>query len=288
MKRYTITDINNSYYLRLPKFLFTGAYQTLSNDARVLYALVLERFDLSQKNGWINKKGEVFLIFTNKSMANMLGRSQRTVNKVVAELEAGDLIDIESIQGEPNRIYLKHEQIEPDKPSKKFEQTEFTPRNICKGTPAEFAPPPPQNLHPNQSNYNQTNNNQSIYQDSIETKDGLIDEILEKTKLIEIKNDQLFFITDQTERDFYPTVIAAIQNLILKPDQTDRPAGVVLSLLKNLTYFDCYQVFVNFIDVTKKTKIKNTTKYIKTMLLNQAASSSADSVQNQSQLGLID
>ena len=48
-------------FTRLPNFLFEApTFIPLSNEAKVLYAFILRRTDLSRKNGWIN--GMRFLI----------------------------------------------------------------------------------------------------------------------------------------------------------------------------------------------------------------------------------
>ena len=91
----------------MPKFLFEGDFSDLSNDARVLYALLRDRHDLSLANKWFNEFNEVYIIFTRTEMETLLGRSERTVKKAVEQLKAAGLME-EQTQGlnRPNIIYL--------------------------------------------------------------------------------------------------------------------------------------------------------------------------------------
>ena len=48
-------------------------------NAKLLYALLLGRTQLSQKSGWVSEDGDVYVIYTIRQMANDLNRSERTV-----------------------------------------------------------------------------------------------------------------------------------------------------------------------------------------------------------------
>lgn len=39
----------------------------LSNDAKIAYALLKDRLELSIKNNWFDKNGDIFFIFTNEN-----------------------------------------------------------------------------------------------------------------------------------------------------------------------------------------------------------------------------
>jgi len=48
-------------FYRIPKVLFTAPrFKTLSTDAKALYGILLDRMNLSAKNGWIDKYGRVY------------------------------------------------------------------------------------------------------------------------------------------------------------------------------------------------------------------------------------
>lgn len=52
-------------FVRVPKVLFTDKehFGGLSNEAKLLYGLLLERMSLSRKNNWIDKHNRVYIIF---------------------------------------------------------------------------------------------------------------------------------------------------------------------------------------------------------------------------------
>ena len=107
MKRYNISDVYSNNFYQLPKFILEGKFKNLSNDARVLYSLLKERHKLSLENKWVNNKGEVYLIFTRKNMQDMLGKSDKTVKKIVEELKTIGLMEEERMGlTKANRIYL--------------------------------------------------------------------------------------------------------------------------------------------------------------------------------------
>ena len=52
-------------FYRLPKVLFTDdRYRHLSDGAKILYGLMLDRMGLSMRNGWLDDKNRVFIFFT--------------------------------------------------------------------------------------------------------------------------------------------------------------------------------------------------------------------------------
>ncbi len=51
-------------FTRLPNFLFEApTFKPLSNEAKVLYAFILRRTELSRKNGWADECGRIFLYY---------------------------------------------------------------------------------------------------------------------------------------------------------------------------------------------------------------------------------
>lgn len=56
----------------VPKDLYTNArYKTAtSNDAKMLYALLLDRMKLSRANNWADSDGTIFLIFKREDLAD--------------------------------------------------------------------------------------------------------------------------------------------------------------------------------------------------------------------------
>ena len=64
------TDVQNVWHMQMPRWLFSDPrYADMSLDAKVTYTFLLNRFQLSRRNGWVNGAGEVFVIFPRKALA---------------------------------------------------------------------------------------------------------------------------------------------------------------------------------------------------------------------------
>ena len=51
-------------FTRLPNFLFEApTFKPLSNEAKILYAFILRRTELSRKNGWADEYGRIYLYY---------------------------------------------------------------------------------------------------------------------------------------------------------------------------------------------------------------------------------
>lgn len=56
-------------FIKLPKCLVEDeGFVELSMDAKLLYALFLDRVSLSIKNGWIDNQGRVFIYYSIKNI----------------------------------------------------------------------------------------------------------------------------------------------------------------------------------------------------------------------------
>ena len=69
-----LTDVISFYHLQMPRWLFCDArYKTLSLEAKVAYTFLLNRFQLSRMNGWVNDAGEVYIVFTREELSREMG-----------------------------------------------------------------------------------------------------------------------------------------------------------------------------------------------------------------------
>ena len=101
-------DIQNIYHLQMPRWLFTDPrYTALSLEAKVAYTFLLNRFQLSRLNGWINDDGEVFIIYTRRSLAAEMQVSYHKIIDSMKELASAGLIwERRCGRGDANQIYL--------------------------------------------------------------------------------------------------------------------------------------------------------------------------------------
>ena len=79
-----------------------------SVNAKLLYGLLLSRTQLSQRSGWADENGSVYVIYPIRQMADDLSRSERTVKNALNELEnAGLITRIRQGWNQANRIFLQ-------------------------------------------------------------------------------------------------------------------------------------------------------------------------------------
>ena len=102
------TDIQAFYHLQMPRWLFSdGRYRALSLEAKVTYSFLLNRFQLSKLNGWINDNGEVFIIYTRESLSAEIQISYKKVIESMKLLATAKLIyERRCGRGDANQIYL--------------------------------------------------------------------------------------------------------------------------------------------------------------------------------------
>ena len=89
--RFTIDSLSASY-IPFPRFLMEDSLADLSNDAKVLYALMLDRASISKVNGFIEADGTIRLYYTVEQAQKKLHRSRQCVTRIFRELESCGLI----------------------------------------------------------------------------------------------------------------------------------------------------------------------------------------------------
>lgn len=105
INEYMTSDTKLPAYLPYPLFLLEA---DLTFTAKMVYMLLLDRTTLSQKNGWMDENGHIFVIFTIISLASVIKRSPMTVKNTLNELESAELIERKR-QGfsAPSHIFVK-------------------------------------------------------------------------------------------------------------------------------------------------------------------------------------
>lgn len=199
--------LENNYY-QIPQELFVNQLykEKLNSDSKILYAFLLDRLSLSQKNHWIDKENKVYLIFTREEVQEKLCLSDKTVTKAFKQLTEVNLIE-EKRQGlgKPNLIYvgkIQHENQEDEKI--KNSETEKMPLNTCKISDFREG----KNTIQEQENLRGINPNNIkpniINTDSINPKSN--DELLlikEKCKLNEFTKDEILILEDVIDTLYY-------------------------------------------------------------------------------------
>ena len=95
-------------FYQTPKSLYNNpTYKGLSLAPKQMYAILSDRLTLSIKNNWSDDKGNIFLIYTVKNLAEILDTSTRTVIRYKKLLvKYGLIFEKRRGQGNPNLIYI--------------------------------------------------------------------------------------------------------------------------------------------------------------------------------------
>lgn len=102
------SDYLKNDYVPFPMLFFQDEnYKSMSSDAKVLYALLLNRSQLSFKNGWLDENNRVYMYFAREDMCSALNISQPTLRKAIKQLIDLELLDeVRQGLGKANRLYL--------------------------------------------------------------------------------------------------------------------------------------------------------------------------------------
>ena len=102
---YIGADTHLPPYLPYPRFLLK---MEITQTAKLLYALLLDRTTLSQRNGWQDESGRTYIIFPVTAIADALDKSPSTVKEALNELDRAGLLERKR-QGfsAANHLYVK-------------------------------------------------------------------------------------------------------------------------------------------------------------------------------------
>ena len=100
-----------SFY-RIPKLLITSPiFKKVSDSAKLLYGLMLDRMSLSVKNGWVDEENRAYIYFTTNDVMEQMCCGTEKATKLLAELDAEKGIGLierkKQGQGKPAMVYLK-------------------------------------------------------------------------------------------------------------------------------------------------------------------------------------
>lgn len=83
--KFTVDSLSASY-IPFPRFLMEDELAALSNDAKVLYALLLDRTSISKVNGFLETDGTIRLYFTVEQAQKKLHRSRQSATRIFRKL----------------------------------------------------------------------------------------------------------------------------------------------------------------------------------------------------------
>ena len=108
-----LNDAISHFHMQMPRWLFSDPqYSGLSLESKVAYTFLLNRFQLSRRNGWVNRHGEVYVIYTREDLAREMQVSYRKAISCFKELAQKRLLwEQRQGRGMPNRIFLAEVQL---------------------------------------------------------------------------------------------------------------------------------------------------------------------------------
>ena len=117
-------DDSRFQFFKMPMSPFSGELLTaLSNEAKLLYGLLLDRTGLSAEHNWTDENGRVYIHFTNAEVCKTLRIGMQKAGKLFRELTAAGLIErIRIGLGKPDKIFVK--QCCPASSAEKDEETQ--------------------------------------------------------------------------------------------------------------------------------------------------------------------
>ena len=107
-------SVYGELYFQFPKVLMYGSkYKKISNDAKIAYMILKDRLEYSLRNNWVDEDDNVYFIYTNSELEELLNCSKPKIVKIKKELEDIGLLfqkrmgfNNKTKKNEPNRLYL--------------------------------------------------------------------------------------------------------------------------------------------------------------------------------------
>jgi rep protein len=95
-------------FLMLPALLIYGElYRGLDSGAKIAWTILNDRANLSKKNGWYDEEGNVYFVYTNQELMNLVNVSEPTIVKIKKELISYGLLEQKRMgRGKANLLYI--------------------------------------------------------------------------------------------------------------------------------------------------------------------------------------
>ena len=140
-------------FYKLPQELFDECFKGLSIGAKVLYAILRDKWGQSQKNGWHDENG-IYCNFSVKLLSELMGCSEKTITSYKKELNDYCLISEKRQFNSTNKIYVNRVS-----EARRYVHEDFTctERKNLPYVHEDFTCTERKNLPTNQTNINQTN-----------------------------------------------------------------------------------------------------------------------------------
>ena len=72
----------NYQFIPVPnKLLYAEEYFKISSNAKLIYILFIERLGLSKHNKFYNDKEEIYIVYCQKKLCEILNKTDKTIKK---------------------------------------------------------------------------------------------------------------------------------------------------------------------------------------------------------------
>ena len=258
-------------FYRVPKVLFTeDCFWNVSTDAKLLYGILLDRMNLSARNGWLDEEGRVYIIFTIEEIKGALGCAEKKAVKLLDELEkkCGLIERKRQGLGKPNLIYVKN--FISGSVERQFLNCQKDNSGVVKNTIQELSKAQGNNTDIKNTEFSDTD---SIFPSG---NGGMMDENDRYQEYFDYFSDQLSM--DLLKKD-YPYDSEMLDNILelivetvctkrplIRIGAEERPAEIVRSRFMKLNAEHIRYVMDCFKENT--TKIRNIRQYMLTTIYN--------------------
>ncbi len=266
-------------FYRIPKLLVTSSFfRQLTNDAKILYGLMLDRMSLSARNHWLDRENRVFIYFSVEDTMEFLNCGKNKAIKTIAELDGKCGIGLIERKkqglGKPDIIYVKNF----SQPSSE-NGSEVYKVNLCRSSNETSGGLKSGLLEvyeedPNKNNGINTDLNESVLTSQDKSKKGI--DVTGYSELIKANIEYDFLISRfPYDRDIIEEVFELILETVLSQKveieiARDRyPADFVRARFLKLDYGHIEYAMKCMKDNT--TKVRNIKKYMLTVLFNSVS-----------------
>lgn len=230
-------------FYQMPKVLFSNPkYRGLSLGAKAMYSVLRDRLDLSIKNNWVDKEGNIYLIFKTEpakddnrhidekdyddlSLTELLGINKNTITAYRKELTKYDLMIEKKLgQGKPNMIYI----LKPELPNESIENYKSPKKQDSKVLNINILDS--QKLTGNDTYYNDTEYSDTIFlsPEKVKKENLPVDNLKDKREIEGIKKPNEFkqILEDSKYKDFEDKYVNAILQSIRLLYYSDKPLRI--------------------------------------------------------------
>ena len=294
------TDVQNVWHMQMPRWLFSDPrYADMSLDAKVTYTFLLNRFQLSRRNGWVNDAGEVFVIFPRKALAKELRICEQRVTAAFRKLAELQLIwEKRCGRGDANQIYLasvtpiddpgyecapfcseSYESCGSRTADSAFLDTEepqdTRPQNpgIPAFRTADSDVPEPQDPGASNTDFSQPDTVFSDVSPSVPSEDGPADDEKELTGILDAC--ELSYFEPEVARVFENAIERLFYSDKLRIGQAVLPQSRVRSRLHRLNYFVLQEAEIK-LHANRNVSVRDSTKYVMSTIYNCITETESD------------